>query len=568
MASPLDVQVRLVSEKAMAHPLFEKHRELLEEALDALQYRRYWCPYADTPLAYGENAGAEGMAAFEAYIDAQFYLDQPGVVARSGAETSPYGVPLNISYPQCSPDALIAAARLTMPAWARAGADCRAGVCAEILARLNADSMEIAHAVMHTTGQSLAMAFLSAGPHAQARGLEAVASAYREMKQVPESVLWEKPQAHHPLIRMEKQFRIVPRGVSLVIACSTFPTWNAYPGIFASLATGNPVIVKAHPRVILPLAITVAVARQTLKDAGFDANLVSLLIDDAEMLVAREVALKSDIRIIDYTGGPVFGEWLEQHAQQAIVHTAKSGVNCIVVDSTDNYTGMLHNLAITLSLNSGQMCTTPQTLFVPATGIRTNDGIVAAEDFCYQLALAIGKFLENPEHSVEVLGAIQSPLTEERIEACSDLGTVLRESVTLSHPQFPQARIRTPLLVKVSLDAREAWMVEHFGPISFVVETASTAVSLAVAEQTIREKGAITLSVYSTDENILQLADDVSLRTGVSLSLNLTDNVFVNQTAGFSDFQATGANPAANADLTSSAFVASRFVVVQKRRHL
>ena len=41
----------------------------------------------------------------------------------------------------------------------------------------------------------------------------------------------------------------MPRGVALVVACSTFPTWNGYPGIFASLVTGNPVIVKAHPTV-------------------------------------------------------------------------------------------------------------------------------------------------------------------------------------------------------------------------------------------------------------------------------------------------------------------------------
>ncbi|HQW21545.1 MAG TPA: phenylacetic acid degradation protein PaaN [Rhodocyclaceae bacterium] len=552
----------------MPHPLFEKHQELLKEGIDALQYRGYWCPYADTPAAYGKNAAADGHKALEAYLDAQFYLDQPGVFARGGEEVSPYGLPLNISYPQSSPDALIAAAKLAMPAWVKAGADTRAGVCAEILSRLNVASMEIAHAVMHTTGQSLAMAFLSAGPHAQARGLEAVISAYREMKQVPESAIWEKSQIHHPQIRMEKQFSIVPRGVALVIACSTFPTWNAYPGIFASLVTGNPVIVKAHPRVILPLAISVAVARQALKDAGFDANLISLLIDDRETLVAREIALKPDIRIIDYTGGPAFGEWLEQHARQAVVYAEKSGVNCIVVDSTTDYPGMLHNLAITLSLNSGQMCTTPQTLFVPITGVRTADGVVSTEEFGTQLAAAIGKFLEDSERAIEVLGAIRSPLIDERIDACSDLGTVLRDSVTLIHPQYPKARIRTPLLVKVSIYDHEAWMVEHFGPISFLVETESTSVSLAVVERTMREKGAITFSVYSTDENILQLVDDVSLRNGVSLSLNLTDNIFVNQTAGFSDFQATGANPAANACLTSSAYVAGRFFVVQKRQHI
>jgi hypothetical protein len=44
--------------------------------------------------------------------------------------------------------------------------------------------------------------------------------------------------------------------------------------------------------------------------------------------------------------------------------------------------------------------------------------------------------------------------------------------------------------------------------------------------------------------------------------------VFVNQSAAFSDFHGTGANPAANAALTDAAYVASRFRVVQHRAHV
>ncbi|KDC05535.1 hypothetical protein AZ24_3452, partial [Bordetella bronchiseptica E013] len=61
---------------------------------------------------------------------------------------------------------------------------------------------------------------------------------------------------------------------------------------------------------------------------------------------------------------------------------------------------------------------------------------------------------------------------------------------------------------------------------------------------------------------------DMAEHSGVSLSLNLTGGVFVNQTAAFSDFHGTGANPAANAALSDSAFVANRFRVVQTRRHV
>jgi hypothetical protein len=54
----------------------------------------------------------------------------------------------------------------------------------------------------------------------------------------------------------------------------------------------------------------------------------------------------------------------------------------------------------------------------------------------------------------------------------------------------------------------------------------------------------------------------------VALSINLTGGVFVNQSAAFSDYHGTGANPAANAALTDAAFVASRFRVVQHRMHV
>lgn len=552
----------------MPHPMFEKHQILLRQAVAAVESRGYWSPYAEGPRAYGETAIADGHKAFEAYRGAQFYLDQPGVIDRGGAEVSPYGLPLNISYPRCSVDALIDAGKAAMPGWVKAGADTRAGVCLEILARLNAGSFEMAHAVMHTTGQALMMAFQAAGPHAQDRGLEAVAYAWREMNHVPAVALWEKPQGKNPPLKMEKRFTIVPRGVALVIACSTFPTWNGYPGIFASLVTGNPVIVKAHPAVILPLALAVSAARQVLKEGGFDPNLVSLLIDDPVAPVAKEVAMRPEVRLIDYTGGPDFGNWLEENCRHAMVYTEKAGVNCIVVDSIDDYKAMLKNLAFTLSLYSGQMCTTPQSIFVSREGIKTPEGVVSAEQFGRDLANAVSRLLEDPARAVEVLGAIQSPATLARLDAAQELGEVLRASSAIAHPQWPAANIRSPLILKVAVTEQDAYAEERFGPISLVVETATAAESLATAERVIFEQGAITFALYSTNPLMVERAEEVALRVGVALSINLTGAVFVNQSAGFSDFHATGANPAANACLTDSAFVASRFFVVQSRRHV
>ena len=52
----------------------------------------------------------------------------------------------------------------------------------------------------------------------------------------------------------------------------------------------------------------------------------------------RRWPLRPEVAIIDYTGGPGFGGWLEREAAAAgkQVYTEKSGVNSIVLDSTDN----------------------------------------------------------------------------------------------------------------------------------------------------------------------------------------------------------------------------------------
>ena len=56
---------------------------------------------------------------------------------------------------------------------------------------------------------------------------------------------------------------------------------------------------------------------------------------------------------------------------------------------------------------------------------------------------------------------------------------------------------------------------------------------------------------------MLAAAEEAALDAGVALSEQPhRDGVYVNQSAAFSDFHATGANPAANAALTDAAYVA------------
>jgi len=554
----------------MTHPLFEKHRATLEGALGAIATRSYWSAFPEmpSPKLYGETAPDDGKRAFEAHLGKPFELGQPGRSGWHGGESSPYGVALDVSYPVCDPEALIAAGLEAMKGWQAVGADGRTGICLEILDRLNKQSFELAHAVMMTTGQGWMMAFQAGAPHAQDRGLEAVAYAWREQSFVPAEAVWEKPQGKNPALVMKKHFQIVGRGIGLVVGCGTFPTWNTYPGLFAALSTGNAVIVKPHSNAILPAAITVRTVRAVLAENGIDPNLVSLCVTD-KRATTQALATHPAVKSVDFTGGNVFGQWLIDNARQAQVYAELAGVNNIVIDSTNAYKAMLGNLAFTLSLYSGQMCTTSQAIFVPAGGIQTEDGPRSYDEFCADLAKAIERFLSKPEVAHAVLGAIQSADTAERIELANSgaLGKVVLASVALENPEFPAAKVRTPVLLACDAADEKAYMEERFGPISFIVKVADTAAAIALSERVVSTHGALTVGVYSTQQSVIDAMTEATWRSKVALSINLTGGVFVNQSAAYSDYHGTGGNPAANASYADSAFVANRFRVVQRRFH-
>ncbi|SOE80415.1 phenylacetic acid degradation protein paaN [Caballeronia arationis] len=556
----------------MTHPLFTKHQATLDKALAAIETRGYWSPFAEmpSPKVYGETANADGEAAFKSHLNRTFELDQPSTGETVGSEQSPFGIALNIRYPKAAPDALLAAAAAAQKDWRAAGPEAWVGVSLEVLLRLNRASFEIGYSVMHTTGQAFMMAFQAGGPHAQDRALEAVVYAWDQLRRIPAEAHWEKPQGKNPPLAMQKRFNIVPRGTGLVLGCCTFPTWNGYPGLFADLATGNAVIVKPHPGAILPLAVTVRIARDVLREAGFDPNVVTLLATEPnDGPLVQDLALRPQIKLIDFTGSTQNGTWLEHNAHQAQVYTEKAGVNQIVIDSVDDMKAAARNIAFSLALYSGQMCTAPQNIYVPRDGIRTSEGTLSFDDVAKSLAGAVEKLASDPARAVELTGAIQNDGVIQRIEEARKLGVVLADSQTLVHPAFPDARVRSPLMLK--LDARTdapQFTKEWFGPVSFVIATDSTAQSLELAGSIAAEHGALTLSVYSTDDAILDAAQEAAIEGGVALSINLTGGVFVNQSAAFSDFHGTGANPAANAALADAAFVANRFRVVQSRVHV
>ena len=558
----------------MTVTLLSRHRDRLNAAVAACASRGYFSAFDESPSprVYGENAAADGKAAYEALLGSSFPVETPGSDGTVATERSPYGFDLEVSYPRVpATDAavgtLLAAAGAGTRAWRDAGPEGRTGVCLEILDRLHGRIFELANAVQHTSGQAFVMAFQAGGAHALDRALEAIAYAWTEMTRTPATALWEKPGRGEPL-RMEKTYTVVPRGIALVIGCNTFPTWNSWPGLFASLVTGNPVVVKPHPAAVLPLAITVQACREVLAEAGFDPNLVTLAAEDPADRLAGVLATRPEVRLIDFTGGNAFGDWLEENARQALVFTEKAGVNTVVIDSTSDFRAMCQNLAFSFSLYTGQMCTAPQNVYLPEGGIETDDGHKSVADVAAGIGAALDKLLGDDARAVELLGGVVNAGVLERLDAAGSRGDVLVASRSVTHPAYADATVRTPTIVGLTAADSEVYEAECFGPVAYLIATSGTDQSVELFRDTVTRHGAMTASVYSTSDAVLEDVREAALDAGVALSENLLGGVFVNQSAAYSDFHGTGANPAANASYTDGAYVASRFRVVQSRRHV
>lgn len=548
--------------------LFEKHYTNLSKAIDALHSRKFYAAFPEhpAPAVYGETADADGQAKFKAALGNKFSeLKQTNAEGWTGQEESPYlQEQLKISYPTFSVPTLVNHAKIAFHTWRKVSAQDRAAVLMESLDRIKGRFFEIAYATMHTTGQGYMMAFQASGPHAADRALEAIAAGYEELQRFPATALWDKPMGKFN-IQLNKEWRAVPKGISLVIGCSTFPTWNSVTGIYGSLITGNSVIVKPHPGAILPIAIVVAEIQKVLAENNYDPNVCQLAVDTYDKMITKDLAEHKDVKLIDFTGNSAFGSYLEALPGK-MVFTEKTGVNSVILDSTTDIDKTAANLAFSVNLYSGQMCTAPQNFFIPASGIKTPAGVVSFDEFAQKLADNINSLIDNPKAGPFVLGAVQNKKTSERvIEAEKIGGKVWLKSRSFENPMFKNARVATPVIIEVEASKKDIFSKELFGPIVLLIKTKDTNQSIELAQEMALNHGAISCGAYTTDVAVKEkIADEMAL-AATPVSFNLMGGIYMNQNAAFSDFHVTGGNPSGNASFTNPEYVTKRFTWVGHR---
>ena len=545
------------------------HHATLVNAMKANVERTFHAHWPEAPSGkiYGETANDDGLAAFQGQLNNRF--DRlPAEQSWIGEESSPYGFSLGITYPQIAVDDLIDRASAAQTAWQSLTPEDRASILVEALERGAKRFFEIGYATQHTTGQGFVMGFQASGPHAFDRALESTAMALAAQSAFASNVLWTKPMGKIS-VSIDKSYRMVPKGINLVIGCSTFPVWNTVPGMFAGLATGNSVIVKPHPGAVYPIAIVIADLRAVITEIGLDANIIQLAVDTSEKPLTLELVKHPAVRVIDYTGGPHFGAVVEKEAAShgKTTFMEKAGVNCVILDSTDNLDAALENLAFSLTLYSGQMCTAPQNIFIAKDGMMVAGTQVSVDDVAAKLREKIDAVVFNERSGATTLGAIQNPATSQRIEDVRSLGlAVIRDSARVDQPGFEGARTVSPIVLQTDTKRADIYTKEWFGPVSFLVVTDSFEVSVAEVVKSVREQGALSALVYTTNNERMTASEDAIVNAGAPVAFNFNSFVWVNQSAAFSDFHGTGANPAGNATFADWSFVTNRYNVIGVRK--
>jgi len=210
-------------------------------------------------------------------------------------------------------------------------------------------------------------------------------------------------------------------------------------------------------------------------------------------------------------------------------------------------------------------------VYVPRGGIATKDGHATFDEVAQAIVAEIDAIATNPAQAAGIMGAVQGEVSldvvQETRKAADAHGLrVLREAAPYEHPQFPDARTLTPLVLAVEPKHQELYAEERFGPVLFIVAAENGDAAAKEATDLAKTRGAISCYLYSTDEAFIERSVEFYERAGANLSINLTGAMWINFAAAYSDYHVTGLNPAGNACLTDIAFVASRFRIVQRRR--
>lgn len=301
---------------------------------------------------------------------------------------------------------------------------------------------------------------------------------------------------------------LVPlRGAVIVFGASNFPlAYGVCGGDTASaLAAGCPVVVKEHPAHRQTGRLLAQIARDAIKSAGFDPDLLGYVEDDGKdtAALAKSLVEHRNAAAVGFTGSTNVGTTLIKIANARPipipVFAEMGSVNPNVI-----FPGALaargpaiaQQLASSIAARHGQQCTCPGIVLVPS-----NDHFFAS-----MLEDELGKAPARTMLSENVRTGFQRSVAK----VASALGEDVSEHVS-GTDKTAALVLRAPS--RAALEFREVFETEMFGPAA-VVLSGTMDESRAAIE---RLPGSLTISVWYDESDaaaVQELLPDLIDRAG------------------------------------------------------
>lgn len=186
-----------------------------------------------------------------------------------------------------------------------------------------------------------------------------------------------------PAPRPDIRLRMIPLGPVAVFGASNFPLAFSVAGgdTASALAAGCPVIVKAHSSHAGTAELVGQQITEAVRELGLPAGTFSLIFG-AGPVVGQALAAHPAIKAIAFTGSQAGGVALMRTAAERPepipVYAEMSSINPVIwlpgaVES--DVSNRIQAFVASLTLGSGQFCTNPGLLFIPANQVQLVESI-------------------------------------------------------------------------------------------------------------------------------------------------------------------------------------------------
>ncbi len=297
---------------------------------------------------------------------------------------------------------------------------------------------------------------------------------------------------------------LIPLGPVVVFGASNFPLAFSVGGgdTVSAWASGNPVIVKAHPAHPGTGELVGRVVADTVRSLRLPEGLFSLLFDSG-VAVGQALVKHPDVKAVGFTGSLAGGRALMDLAasrpEPIPVFAEMGSTNPVFVlpGALKERGGQIAaGLYGSITLGGGQFCTKPGIVFLPQSD--------ASQDLARDVEKRVSEaapftLLTSGIHKAFVRGL------DERKKSAANLRVTAGNGSKVDGYRVNPAVIQTDVATFLSeLELSE----ELFGPATLLVSHSNKSQALEAAAKL---KGHLTATVHGTEQDFAEYADLISL---------------------------------------------------------